>query len=308
MSLMKYKSNKTVKKARVDYNLSLGACWAASCLYVGYDTRGNQDLPLLIGGTWNLGSTGGNEKNENVDKAKELCVCSKRNRIFGIYNRKRRNQMNQVKAIIKWPTPRNVAEVRSFLRSTSQLRRFKKDHAKVAAPLTDLTKEKVKWKWQQEGQESLERLKEATAEEPVLRLFDYEAEETTIEAGKGLKTVLKQKDKTGKEYVDEYYSKKLSEAEQKYTNPDRELHAIMKAFEKWHPYLYGRKKIVKMDLNNIKFFLKKQKINTVGFEIVRIRLRDTACCEETKRISRLESKTWLYGRETEKPETEIRRR
>ena len=97
----------------------------------------------------------------------------------------------------------------------------------------------------------------------MLRLFDYEAEETTVEAdasGKGLGAVLKQKDKTGKEYVVEYYSKKLSQAEQKYTNPDRELYAIVKAFEKWHPYLYGRKTIVKTDHNNIKFFLKKQKI------------------------------------------------
>jgi len=169
----------------------------------------------------------------------------------------------KVKAIIEWPTPRNVPEIRSFVGSTSQLRRFIKDHAKIAAPLTDLTKEKVRWKWQKEEQASLEKLKKAITEEPVLRLFDYEAEETTIEAdasGKGLGAVLKQKDKTGKEHVVEYYSKKLSQAEQKYTNPDRELYAIVKAFEKWHPYLYGRKAIVKTDHNNIKFFLKKQKI------------------------------------------------
>ena len=189
------------------------------------------------------------------------------------------------------------------------IEKIHKDHAKIAAPLTDLAKDKVRWKWQKEEQESLEKLKKAITEEPVLRLFDYEAEETTIEAdasGKGLGAVLKQKDKTGKEYVVEYYSKKLSQAEQKYTNPDRELYAIVKAFEKWYPYLYGRKTIVKTDHNNIKFFLKKQKIegkkSTMGFEIVRVRLRNTTYCGKTKHLSRLvKSKTRLHGRKNRNP-------
>ena len=40
----------------------------------------------------------------------------------------------------------------------------------------------------------------------------------------------------------------------------------------------------------------------MGFEIVRVRLRNTTYCGKTKHLSRLvKSKTWLYGRENRNP-------
>ena len=45
----------------------------------------------------------------------------------------------KIRAIIDWPQPTNVKDVRSFLRLANYYRRFVKDFSKIARPLTDLT-------------------------------------------------------------------------------------------------------------------------------------------------------------------------
>jgi hypothetical protein len=49
----------------------------------------------------------------------------------------------KVKAVADWPTPRNLRELRGFLRFANFYRRFIKDFAKIARPLNDLTKKDV---------------------------------------------------------------------------------------------------------------------------------------------------------------------
>ena len=45
----------------------------------------------------------------------------------------------KIEAILEWPKPTIVIEVRSFLGLTSSYRRFVKDLPKIAVPLTRLT-------------------------------------------------------------------------------------------------------------------------------------------------------------------------
>ena len=53
----------------------------------------------------------------------------------------------KVRAIFEWPRPQNVKDVRSFLGLAGFYRRFIKHFSSKARPLTDLTKEKIVWDW-----------------------------------------------------------------------------------------------------------------------------------------------------------------
>ena len=51
------------------------------------------------------------------------------------------------RAIIKWPTPTSITEVRSFHGLVSFYKRFVKDFSIMAAPLTEVIKKSVGFKW-----------------------------------------------------------------------------------------------------------------------------------------------------------------
>ena len=71
----------------------------------------------------------------------------------------------KVKAILDWPRPKTVTEVRSFTGFTNYYRRFIKGYAKVARPLHELTsgengkKKHSKVQWTDRCQESFDSLK-----------------------------------------------------------------------------------------------------------------------------------------------------
>ena len=53
----------------------------------------------------------------------------------------------KVKAIKEWPTPKSITEVRSFHGLASFYCRFVKDFSTLAAPLTEIVKKSVGFKW-----------------------------------------------------------------------------------------------------------------------------------------------------------------
>ena len=53
----------------------------------------------------------------------------------------------KVKAVLDWPRPQSVHDIRSFLGLASYYRKFIKGFLQLAKPLTDLTRDKAVWRW-----------------------------------------------------------------------------------------------------------------------------------------------------------------
>ena len=79
----------------------------------------------------------------------------------------------KVQAVLEWPTPLNIKQLRGFLGLTGYYRRFIKGYAKLAAPLTDLLKKEA-FKWTPEAETTFVQLQKVMTSAPVLALPNFQ--------------------------------------------------------------------------------------------------------------------------------------
>ena len=118
--------------------------------------------------------------------------------------------LSKVQAILNWPTPKTVTDVRSYLGLCNFYRRFIRWFSELAAPMMDLTKKNKPFVWDDEAEKSFNRLKTAMVTAPVLQLLDFEREfVVTTDASEVLVGAILQQDfGNGLQHVC-YESKKL---------------------------------------------------------------------------------------------------
>ena len=78
----------------------------------------------------------------------------------------------KVKAVMNWKRPKTPTEVRSFMGLAGYYRRFVQDFAKIATPLTKLTRKNEKFEWNEGCEKSFQELKDKLISAPVLALPD----------------------------------------------------------------------------------------------------------------------------------------
>ena len=192
-------------------------------------------------------------------KGKKCLFCRKLLLYLGHVISARGLQPNpdKIRAISAFRFPTSVSELRRFLGMVGYYRRFVKNFAVLATPLTNLLKSSsplAKRKPTPREMEAFKKLKDVLCSDAVLSHPDFSLpfEVHTDACSDGLGAVLCQKTSEGLERVICFLSRKTRESERKYHQHDLETLAVVWSLQTLRPYLVGREFIVKTDRTSVK--------------------------------------------------------
>ena len=144
-------------------------------------------------------------------------------------------------AIDTWESPKCVKDVQGFLGFANFYRHFIKDFVKLASLFTALTRKDKKFQWTPIEETAFQAIKKAFSGAPVLLHFDPD-KECTVETDASdyvSGAVLSKPDHEGILHPVAFISCRHLPTECYYKIYDKELMAIVSAFEKWRPDLEG---------------------------------------------------------------------
>jgi hypothetical protein len=175
----------------------------------------------------------------------------------------------KVEAILSWPVPKSVQDVRRFIGMCQYYKSFLPSFAGVAVPITELTKggghKQRSIKWTDECQCAFNKIKEMITSAPVLltpcmsRRWRIECDSSNFSCG----GVLLQEDpKNGNEWKPvAYESHKFSLQERAYPAQEREYLAILHCLRTWRCFVEGNDYEVYTDHLPLKYYNDSAKIS-----------------------------------------------
>lgn len=136
----------------------------------------------------------------------------------------------KVRAILDWPCPRNIYEVKLFHGLESFNRKFIRNFSNMCAPIVGTIKREHKtFEWKEEVERGFILLKQKIEENPILALPDFQKlfEVNCDASGMATGVVLSQE-----ENPIAYFSEKLNDAKHKYSSYSKEVYDVIQALKK----------------------------------------------------------------------------
>jgi hypothetical protein len=172
---------------------------------------------------------------------------------------------SKVETIQCWATPSSVKDVQRFPGFTNFYRQFIKSYSKITTPLITLTCKNKPFSWNPIAQAAFDTLKMAFTSAPILihldpvKPFIVETDASDFALG----AILSQFGIDGLLHPVAFYSRKLTSAEINYQVYNKELLAIITAFEHWRLYLVGAQHRVQVliDHKNLLYFTTTRTLN-----------------------------------------------
>ena len=189
---------------------------------------------------------------------------------------------DKITAIKDWPQPKSVKQIRQFLGLSGFLRRYIKDYAIIARPITDLLQgysnkkqsrssnlklEKEHFVWGKDQQAAFNKLKQTIAKDVTLAFpnFDLPFKLSCDASRNGLGGWLEQVQPNGKYRPIAFASRKTSNAERQYPVHKIEFLALKWCVtEKFKDYLYGKSFVIYTDNNPLTYVLKSAKLDATS--------------------------------------------
>ncbi|XP_037866490.1 uncharacterized protein LOC119628437 [Bombyx mori] len=162
---------------------------------------------------------------------------------------------DKVSAVLDMKEPTCLRQLRTFLQTCSWFRKFIPNFAKIAEPLTRLTKKSQPWIWGLEQDDAFKSLKRLLTTSPILVQADYTKPFIlrTDASDYALGVCLLQGESSNDERPIEYASRLLTSAERNYSTTEREALAVVWAVERFRGYIDGHQVHVRSDHQPLKW-------------------------------------------------------
>jgi hypothetical protein len=163
----------------------------------------------------------------------------------------------KVDAIMSWPKPRNVTEVRFFVGLCSYYRSHMPQFAELAQTLHALTKKHAVFQWTDSQEHAFLKLKESLMNAPLLCapsdegrfLLDTDSSDVAVGA-------VLQQEQDGQLRVIGYASRCLDRAQRNYCTTRKELYGVVFGVRKFRQFLLARQFVLRTDHAALTYLLR----------------------------------------------------
>ncbi|GJX33344.1 reverse transcriptase domain-containing protein [Tanacetum coccineum] len=195
-----------------------------------------------------------NWEKKAISCERRYCTRTKRSRIKEFEVDK-----SQDRLYFKLTSPTTVKGIRSFLGHAGFYRRFIKDFSKISRPMTHLLEKNTPFIFSEECIQAFQILKKKLTEAPILIApnWDQPFELMCDASDYAIGAVLGQRIEKHFRPI-HYASKTMTEAESNYTTTEKEMLAVVYAFEKFRSYLIMNKSVVYTDHSALKYLFNKK--------------------------------------------------